>query len=238
LRLFLLGNSLIRQNGKVYLCKQLMDVRQQIRNAAPILVMAYSLTTAILSVVIFMGMEHNIELDHFTQDPASIMNTPFYLGFFSYIGILFWCAAATLCFFTRLLLHENDPAQKRKRQFLLYSGLVSALLMFDDLFLMHEVVFPQYFMIPKNVVYLIYINILVIYVFAFRAELFDSEYLVLMVAAGLLGISQFVDSLPMPIPEDSFLEDAVKLFAIVTWFTYYMRYCVLMVKLQEQGKEE
>jgi hypothetical protein len=181
-----------------------MDVRQQIRNAAPILVMAYAFTTAILSVVIFLGIEHDIELDHFTQDPASIMDTPFYLGFFSYIGILFWCAAATLCFFTRILLHDEDPAQKRKRQFLLYSGLVSSLLMFDDLFLMHEVVFPEYFMIPKNVV------------------------------SGLLGISQFVDSLPMPIPEDSFLEDAVKLFGIVTWFAYYMRFCVQMVRQQEQ----
>jgi hypothetical protein len=211
-----------------------MDVRQQIRNAAPILVMAYALTTAILSVVIFLGMEHDVELDHFTQDPASIMDTPFYLGFFSYIGILFWCAASTLCFFTRLLLHDDDAEQKRKRQFLLYSGLISALLMFDDLFLMHEVVFPEYFMLPKNAVYLIYMNILVAYLIIFRAEIMQTEYLIFVVAAALLGISQFVDSLPMPIPEDSFLEDAVKLFGIVTWFTYYMRYCVQMVKHQEQ----
>ncbi|MDQ3050087.1 MAG: hypothetical protein M3Q95_04290 [Bacteroidota bacterium] len=211
-----------------------MDVRQQIRNAAPIIVMAYAFTTAILSVVIFLGMENNVELDHFTQDPASIMNTPFYLGFFSYVGILFWCASATLCFFTRLLLHEEDPAQKRKRQFLLYSGLISTLLMFDDLFLLHEVVFPEYFMLPKNVVYLIYLNILAAYVVVFRTDILETEFLILGIAFGLLGISQFVDSLPMPIPEDSFLEDAVKLFGIVTWFTYYMRYCVQRVRSQEE----
>ncbi len=213
-----------------------MDVRQQIRDAAPILVMAYALTTAILSVVIFLGMEHDIELDHFTQDPASIMETPFYLGFFSYIGILFWCAAATLCFFTRLLLHDEDQAQKKKRQFLLFSGLISSLLMFDDLFLLHEVVFPEYFMLPKNVVYLIYLNILAVYAIVFRDELLRTEYLILMVAAGLIGASQFVDSLPMPIPEDSFLEDAVKLFGIVTWFTYYMRYCAQMVRFNICGR--
>ncbi len=195
--------------------------------------MAYAFTTAILSVVIFLGMENDVELDHFTQDPATIMNTPFYLGFFSYIGILFWCASATLCFFTRLLLHDEYPAQKRKRQFLLYSGLISTLLMFDDLFLLHELVFPEYLMLSKNVVYLIYLNILAVYVVVFRADLLETEYLILGIAFGLLGISQFVDSLPMPIPEDSFLEDAVKLFGIVTWFTYYMRYCVQMVKSQE-----
>ena len=211
-----------------------MEIRNQIRNAAPIMVMVYALTTAILSVVIYLGIENDVELDHFTQDPASIMDTPFYLGFFSYIGILFWCATATLCLFTRIFIDGTDESQNRKRRFLLYSGLISALLMFDDLFLMHELVFPVYFQIPKNVVYLIYMNILIVYMVLFRAELKDSEYLLLAVAAGLIGASQFVDSLPMPIPEDSFLEDAVKLFGIVTWFTYYMRYCVQQVRLQKE----
>lgn len=213
-----------------------MDLKQQIRNAAPILVMVYALTTAILSIVIFLGIEHDVELDHFTQDPASIMHTPFYLGFFSYIGILFWCAAATVCFFTYFILQADTFVMKRRKQFLLYSGLISSLLMFDDLFLLHEMVFPDYLMIPKNVVYLLYINIIIVYVILFRVELIDSEYMVLGIAFGLLGISQFVDSLPMPIPEDSFLEDAVKLFAIVTWFTYYMRYCVQQALLPRSEK--
>lgn len=211
-----------------------MEIGNQIRNAAPIMVIVYALTTAILSVVIFLGIENDIELDHFTQDPASIMETPFYLGFFSYIGILFWCATSTLCFFTRILMDGQDELQIKKRRFLLYSGLISALLMFDDLFLMHELVFPEYFQIPKNVVYLIYMNILIVYMVLFRAELRDSEYLLLAIAAAFIGASQFVDSLPMPIPEDSFLEDAVKLFGIVTWFTYYMRYRMQQVKMEKE----
>ena len=213
-----------------------MDLKQQIRNAAPILVMVYALTTAILSIVIFLGIEHNVELDHFTQDPASIMETPFYLGFFSYIGILFWCAAATICFFMYFIIDSDTLVLKRRKQFLLCSGLISCLLMFDDLFLLHEIVFPDYFMIPKNVVYLLYINIIIVYVVLFRIELMDSEYMLLIIAFGLLGISQFVDSLPMPIPEDSFLEDAVKLFGIVTWFTYYMRFCTQQALLQKSDK--
>ena len=201
-----------------------MKIREQLKNAAPILVVAYAITTAILSLVIFIGIENDIELDHFTQDPASIMDTPFYLGFFSYIGILFWCATVVVCLFTRSIIQE-DASKQREKQFLLYSGLVSALLLFDDLFLLHEFVLPEYFSLPKNVVYLIYLNILLVYGILFRNELLKSEYIIIIIAAGLLGISQFVDSIPMPLPEDSFLEDAVKLFGIVTWFTYYMRYC-------------
>ena len=214
-----------------------MNPMQQIRNAAPILVMAYAFTTAILSLVIFLGIENDVELDHFTQDPASIMNTPFYLGFFSYIGILFWCAATTLCFFMYYLCDDHTITLKRKKLFLLYSGLISGLLLFDDLFLLHEAVFPIYFHIPKNVVYLIYVNFIIAYVLIFRNELMQSEYLILVIAFGLIGIAQFVDLLPMPIPEDSFLEDGVKLFGIVTWFTYYARYCVAIARTQS-GSEE
>lgn len=201
-----------------------MSIRDQLKNSAPILVMAYALTTAILSFVIFIGIENDIELDHFTQDPASIMDTPFYLGFFSYIGILFWCSTMVLCFFTRSLLHASEE-HKRAGQFLLYSGLISGLLLFDDLFLLHELVFPEYFSISKNMVYIIYLNILLIYVVLFRDELLKSEYIILALASSLIGAAQFVDWIPMPIPEDSFLEDAVKLFGIVTWFTYFLRYC-------------
>jgi hypothetical protein len=185
-----------------------------------------------------LGIENDVELDHFTQDPASIMNTPFYLGFFSYVGILFWCAAATLCFFMYALYEDHSVVQRRKKLFLLFSGLISCLLLFDDLFLLHEAVFPIYFHIPKNVVYLIYVNFILAYVLLFRNELLNSEYLILVVAFGLIGIAQFVDVLPMPIPEDSFLEDAVKLFGIVTWFTYYMRYCIRLARVQLHNSAE
>lgn len=213
-----------------------MDIKNQLRQSAPVLVMVYALTTAILSIVIFLGIEHDIELDHFTQDPASIMGTPFYLGFFSYIGILFWCAAAVVCFFSRAII-PDEQATKRIRSFLLYSGLITALLMFDDLFLLHELVLPELFFLPEMVVYLIYLNILLVYAILFRAELMNSEFIILVIAAGLIGASQFVDSIPMPIPEDSFLEDAVKLFGIVTWFTYFLRFCLQYIeKMRELQK--
>lgn len=214
-----------------------MDIKNQLRQSAPVLVMVYALTTAILSIVIFLGIEHDIELDHFTQDPASIMGTPFYLGFFSYIGILFWCASAVVCFFSRAVI-PDEPESKRIRSFLLYSGLITALLMFDDLFLLHEMVLPELFFLPEMVVYLIYLNILLVYAILFRAELMNSEFIILVIAAGLIGASQFVDSIPMPIPEDSFLEDAVKLFGIVTWFTFFLRYCLQTIENRRESPKK
>jgi hypothetical protein len=206
-----------------------MDPGSQFRNAGPVLVMLYAFTTAILTIVIFLGIEHGIELDHFTQDPSTIMNAPFYLGFFSYIGILFWAGTATLCFFSRSLLGDSENNESA-RKFLLASGLLTLLMMSDDLFLLHEDVFPNYLGIQEGIVYIIYMNAIIYYIYAFRNQLLNSEYLVLGTAFGLIGISQFVDMLPMPIPEDSFLEDAIKLFGVMSWFIYYTRYCANAVR--------
>jgi len=206
-----------------------MDLKSQFRNVAPVMVMLYAFTTAVLTIVIFVGIENGIELDHFTQDPSTIMNAPFYLGFFSYVGILFWAGAATLCFFTRYMLPSSESLNEVK-SFLLASGLLTLLMMTDDLFLLHEDVFPNYLHIQEGIVYIIYVNLFIYYIFYFREELLRSEFLVLGLAFAMIGTSQFVDELPMPIPEDSFLEDAVKLFGIMTWFIYYTRYCVFALR--------
>lgn len=201
-----------------------MALREQLKNITPILIIVFAATTAVLSGVILMGIEYNVELDHFTQDPTAIMHAPFYLGFFSDIGILLWCGSAALCFFTRALLPKTELT-KPIRAFLFYSGLITSLLMLDDLFLLHESVFPDYLGIPENGVFVIYGNILLLYLVLFRETLLKTEYLILALAFVLIGISTVVDLLPMPIPEDSFLEDAVKLFGIVSWFVYFLRLC-------------
>ena len=95
--------------------------------------------------------------------------------------------------------------------------------MLDDLFLFHEEMFPKYFGIPEKGVFVIYSNILLLYALLFRETIFKTDYLILGLAFFLIGGSTFVKRIPMPIPEDTFLEDAVKLFGILCWFTYFLR---------------
>jgi hypothetical protein len=194
-----------------------------------LLIIVYAFTTALLSVVILLGMEFNIELDHFTQDPSAITQSPFYIGFFSNVGIMLWCASAVVCLFCWRMI-PPVPASHSLRRFLLASALLSALLLFDDLFQMHEEVFPVYFQIPENAVYVIYINLALLYAVIHREILMRSEYILLILAAVLIGISTIIDTMPMPIPDDSFLEDTFKLFGIVSWLIYYLRFCSAELK--------
>lgn len=199
-----------------------MALREQLKNITPLLIIIFAATLVVLSIVILAGLQYNIQLNHFTKDPVQIMNAPFYTGLFSNIGILLWCASVVICFFVRPFLPKNDE-NKPARIFLFFSGLVTMLLMTDDLFLLHEEVFPIYLGVPEKGVFVIYSNILLLYALLFRETIFKTDFIILGLAFFLIGGSTFVKRIPMPIPEDTFLEDAVKLFGIICWFTYFLR---------------
>ncbi|MEP7168782.1 MAG: hypothetical protein ABI855_05375 [Bacteroidota bacterium] len=200
-----------------------MTLREQLKNITPLLIIIFAATLVVLSIVILAGLEYNIQLNHFTKDPVQIMNAPFYLGLFSNIGVLLWCGSAVICFFARSFIPKTEQ-NKPARIFLFCSGLVTMMLMTDDLFLFHEEVFPKYLDIPEKGVFVIYSNILLLYALLFRETIFKTDYVILGLAFFLIGGSTFVKRIPMPIPEDTFLEDAVKLFGIICWFTYFLRF--------------
>jgi len=199
-----------------------MQVKEQLKNITPILIIVFAAATAVLSIVIMMATKNNVQLNHFTKDPTQLMNEPFYLGLFSNIGILLWCGSAVICFFSKAVLPETSEL-KPLRRFLFYSALVTLMLMLDDLFLLHEEVFPDYLGIPEFGVYVIYCNVLLLYVLFFWQIMLKTDFIILGLAFFLIGLSTIVKQIPMPIPEDTFLEDAVKLFGIICWFMYFLR---------------
>jgi hypothetical protein len=59
----------------------------------------------------------------------------------SNLGVIGWCAAAAMCLFCAGVLRKRDDPSER-RNFLAASGCLMGLLLFDDLFLLHEIFFP------------------------------------------------------------------------------------------------
>jgi len=171
---------------------------------------------------IYASTVKDIPLESFTKDPTALMNAPFYLGFFSNVGIMIWSGAAMINFFVAYRIKDN-PKEKENFLFILFSAFITLMMTLDDLFQLHEFVFPNYFSISDNAVYLTYMNIFLLYFIYFRKRLLASEFAILGLAFFFLGLSTIIDVLPLPIPKDTFLEDAIKLFGIVTWFIYYFR---------------
>lgn len=161
-------------------------------------------------------------------DPASVTGKPFYLGFVSNVGIVAWSAIATVFLFR----HHQERAARGPadwRRFLLWSGLFAALLGFDDLFLLHEQVLPDYLSIAQPFVVGAYAIACLAYLLGFAGQIARTAYPVLVVALALLAASVALDQLhdrwELYLPGSGFLEDALKLLGIGTWLSYALHTC-------------
>lgn len=179
------------------------------------------LLTSLLSI----GTE--IPVGNFTRDPAYLADIHPFFGFISNVGILFWCSATVICLMGwRLLSRESKDQQQA--HFFFFSAIYTALLMFDDLFLFHEMVFPGYLGIGEKITVSAYGIILVAGLYYFKTEILNTPYQYLILALVFFALSVGVD-----IIQDSLetvmgkwrilIEDGFKLLGIFAWLSYFWK---------------
>ena len=139
--------------------------------ALPILLINYIPWLCIFWIIRF---QTRIPIGELTRDPLATMGKQFYFGIVSQIGILFWCSCAAICFFSVGIL--RNIKQNKVISYLVYSGAFTTILLLDDLFLIHEVVFPIYLKISEKIVYLVYLSILGFYLLNFKKTIFHIKY--------------------------------------------------------------
>ena len=199
------------------------DSIMQIKAAGSILAIVYALLLALLVSVGIISAQFDITVDMFTRDPAALFDASPFIGVLSNIGILFWCSTVAICFFAVAFQLKNG--NKIAAKFLIFSGLLTALLLFDDLFMFHETVFPEILHVPEKLVYVVYLVLILMYFIKFRESLLQTEYIILLTACMFLGLSMVSD---VVLPQEGIeflIEDGFKLFGIVTWFIYFTRTC-------------
>ncbi len=208
----------------------------QLRTLSSILVKLYTPIVILVLLVVFLSLKTGIPISKFTADPAAIAGINPFIGVVSNIGILFWCASASICFFSFALLQKtrirgNFPA------FFLFSGFITSILLLDDLFLFHErnlnsreIIFPNSPFISQEVVYLSYIMLILFYLIRFRKIIIETDIVLLFLAFLFFGVSIIIDLFPIPVFDNYLFEDGFKLFGIVSWFGYFVRVCFQVVK--------
>lgn len=146
-----------------------------------------------------------------------------YFGFFSNLGVLLWCSAASVCFFASMLLIQRK-ADRRKILFMVSAGLFTSLLLFDDLFLAHEVIYPKVLGVDENYVFAAYVILAAIYLSFFRNLIVRNGYSLMLLSLILFAISIFVDIF---FGEAGVLrriaEDGAKFIGIATWTAFHFR---------------
>jgi hypothetical protein len=159
------------------------------------------------------------------RDPISIGNLPLHSGLISNFGCMLMTAAASCALLTYAVL---DVDARRQKRFLLWGGLLSALLAVDDLFLLHEG-FLGRIGVPEAITLLIYGALVLLWLTHFRSSLFLNHprpiFLLFLALLGL-GTSATIDVLLEPIiPSIGPMEEIPKQMGLFFWLLFFFLTC-------------
>ena len=178
--------------------------------------------------LVISSLSQEITIDIFTTDLASYADLPSYTGMFSNLGILFWRSTATITIFCSCFLsstHRNNFSS-----FLFYGGLLSLMLLCDDLFLFHESndgLITAFFNISQRAVFMIYGMLTIFYLAKFRHVILQSGDLGLLIISLILffasiTIDMGIIAYDFPSEGKILLEDGAKFLGIISWFSYFL----------------
>lgn len=181
---------------------------------------------AALGASLYLGIEIRMLLG----DPAGLGGMHPLTGVVSNLGIIAWSATSSICLFTAPLLRARGA--REMFWFVLCAGILTAYLLFDDLFQFHETLGLRYFGVPEIWVYGFLIAAIAIFLIRFRMTILRSDFGLLLLAIGFLGVSTAIDLVPrydsaFRIYWLAFAEEGPKWLGILCWCAYYVRYCYL-----------
>lgn len=186
----------------------------------------YGLSIIGLLVLYAYASRSGIPFAELTRDPLAVCGGRFYYGVLSNLGILLWCAAATICLLTAAALRRTD----RQSGFFLYSGLLTLVLLLDDLFQLHEAVLPAILAVRQRYILLSYLLLAGAYLACYHRQIFVRYHAFMAAALLFFSLSLTVDALEAPAAGimtgsesalGSLLEDGSKLLGIISWLAFF-----------------
>lgn len=204
--------------------------RPPAESLARLIFVIYLPALCFLAAVVVAARRGGLPVGDLTRDPLQILNQPPYLGIVSNVGVLLWCMAASIALLAATAV-PADPRRGETKRFLLWTGLLSALVLLDDLFMFHEIVIPQLTHIDEHFVYMVYIAIGIGYAVRFRRELLGDSALLVLLATAFMTVSLVTDqgyTLSLifgrkVVPDSYFLEDGSKFLAQASWAGFVAR---------------
>ncbi|WP_148041270.1 hypothetical protein [Rufibacter immobilis] len=214
-----------------------MNIRHLLHNQKSVVVRVSLLYLFPLVGFGLLGVQPWVNVSTLTRDATAVAGGKFYHGLISNLGVLLWCATASVSLFSAWLLKARG--EQKTAVFAFYAGLLSLFILLDDLFMLHEEAFPNYIGIPESVATALYPCLILAFLFTFRKRLLASSFLVLVSSLGFLGLSMLVDVVaPNQTSElEYLLEDGFKFMGIVGWFLYFVHTSTVLVnqRIQEQA---
>ncbi len=189
------------------------------------LLMTFGPPLVILGVTAAACIFFDVSIPAMTRDAAALAHIPPLWGIVSNIGILLWCAAASIGLFAAVTI--RGTGQSDAFRFLLFSSLLTVYLLFDDFFQFHENLAVNYLGLDEQVVVAASGIAIAAYLITFRRFILQrTRFAILLLALGFFAASVAIDVVlePWLIQEighwEYFLEDGAKLLGIACWCSY------------------
>lgn len=181
-------------------------------------------TVGILVVAYLVTRVAGISFTDLSRDPAATLDGPWYTGLLSTSAIVTLLAGAGIALFAASLLPSSDVPSRRG--LLVALGLLIVVIAADDLFMLHEAVFPVVG-VGSVTTFAIYGLALIVILWRWRTVIAGAtDWVFLLLAAVGMGISVGVDVvleerlLTLPFSGE-LIEDPAKIVGMV-FMSYYL----------------
>lgn len=158
---------------------------------------------------------------HLLEDGTTVANVPWYVGAVSQAGLVGWALAASVALFAASVLAVVDDDRHFVR-FFLAGGLLTAWLMIDDMFRLHEDVLADAMNVDEQVTQALYAAILALWIVTQRHVILRTRPYVFVAAFFWFAVSLLLD-LSGETSGSLWLvfEDGSKLLGILTWAAFF-----------------
>ncbi len=196
-------------------------IKNQISKIWPTVVIGILLSMGGVSFTVLVARLTGNPIWRLAKDPAEIMQFPPYIGLLSNWGVILWTMAAAICLFGAVILRQQR-ASADTMVFITVSGLLNLLLAVDDLFLLHDKLFPSMFHIPEMFFYFLYALTFLVYLLVFTVRIIKYDYLLFAVGLILLIGSRTLVRIRF-FGQFMTTGDMLKYIGIVFWLTFFYR---------------
>ncbi|HUM27811.1 MAG TPA: hypothetical protein PKN81_16350 [Anaerolineales bacterium] len=198
------------------------NLKEQLTKIWPVVLVGIFVSLGGAGITVLVAALTDNPIWKLAKDPAEVMQFPSYIGMLSNWGVLLWIASAVICLFGVAVLKQYEVPKDTLR-FITGSGLLSLILGIDDLYRLHDKIFPKMFHLPEKFFYILYIFIFLLYLAMFAARIMEYEFLLFGAAFFLLVVSRRIVVIIPFFNQFMTTGDMLKYFGIVFWLAFFYR---------------
>lgn len=189
---------------------------------------------ACCGAIVFFQTKTDTPIGFFFRDANAIAGQPFFYGGMEYASSMFMMMSGAILLFCAGV---ENTAGKDIRRFLLLFGILTAMLGFDDLFMLHESMKILIHGFDELKVFAVYAVLLLVIFGLYHRILLQTPFFMFLFALFLLAIAAVEDHFEKPL-FGIIMEDYLELVAFTFWAVYAVATAIMIRKGVIAGKRD